>query len=78
MGERGSIRGAGPLSPGTQMVCRAVAMPFVPFRSGLAVDKSKKEESAEYMAVELCGPGDVLVVDAIGLTYSSIGGGIKL
>ena len=74
----GYIHGARPLSTGTQMVGRAVTLRFVPFRPDLASDKPKKEESAEYVAFELCGPGDVLVVDAMGLTYSSIGGDIKL
>ena len=29
------------------------------------------------MAFELCGPGEVLVIDAMGWQYSSIGGDIK-
>lgn len=73
----GYIHGARPLVPGTQMAGRAVTLRFVPFRPDLMADKPKKEQSAEYVAYELCGPGDVLVVDAMRLTYSSVGGDIK-
>lgn len=73
----GYIHGARPLAPGTQMAGRAVTLRFVHFRPDLMADKPKKEQSAEYVAYELCGPGDVLVVDAMRLTYSSVGGDIK-
>ena len=39
---RGYIRGAGPLSPGTQMVCMAGTMPFVTFRSDLNVGQGQE------------------------------------
>ena len=55
----------------------AVTLRFVPHRPDLAADKPKGDQSAEYVAIELCGPGEVLVVDAMGWTYSSIGGDIK-
>ena len=73
----GYIHGPRPLVPGTQMAGRAVTLRFVPFRPDLMADKPKREESAEYVAYELCGPGEVLVVDAMRLTYSSVGGDIK-
>ena len=50
---------------------------FVPHRPDLASDKPKGENSAEYVAIELCGPHEVLVIDALGWKYSSIGGDIK-
>ena len=50
---------------------------FVPHRPDLAADKPKGDQSAEYLAFELCGPGEVLVIDALGWKYSSIGGDIK-
>ena len=56
---------------------RAVTLRFVPHRPDLASDKPKRQESAEYIAIELCGPNEVLVVDAMGWKYSSIGGDIK-
>ena len=71
------IEGARPLQLGQKMAGRAVTLRFVPHRPDLAADKPKGDQSAEYVAIELCGPGEVLVVDAMGWTYSSIGGDIK-
>ena len=73
----GYIEGALPLKPGQSMAGRAVTLRFVPHRPDLAEDKPKREQSAEYVAIELCGPGEVLVIDAMGWKYSSIGGDIK-
>ncbi|MFW6174818.1 MAG: hypothetical protein ACOC5K_03490, partial [Chloroflexota bacterium] len=39
-------------------------------------DKPKGVESAEYVAIERCGPGEVLVASAVG-PWESIGGDIK-
>ena len=71
------IEGARPLQPGQKMVGRAVTLRFVPHRPDLAQDKPRGDQSAEYVAYELCGPGEVLAIDAMGWTYSSIGGDIK-
>ena len=71
------IEGARPLQLGQHMAGRAVTLRFVPHRPDLADDKPKREESPEYVAIELCGPSEVLVVDALGWKYSSIGGDIK-
>ena len=71
------IEGARPLQLGQNMAGRAVTLRFVPHRPDLAADKPGGDQSAEYVAIELCGPGEVLVVDAMGWTYSSIGGDIK-
>ena len=73
----GYIEGARPLQLGQQMAGRAVTLRFVPHRPDLADDKPKGEASAEYVAIEACGPGEVLVIDAMGWRYSSIGGDIK-
>ena len=73
----GYIEGALPLKPGQSMAGRAVTLRFVPHRPDLAEDKPKREQSAEYVAIELCGPSEVLVIDAMGWKYSSIGGDIK-
>ena len=59
------------------MAGRAVTLRFVPHRPDLASDKPKGADSAEYVAFELCGPENVLVIDAMGWEYSSIGGDIK-
>ncbi|HIA76016.1 MAG TPA: ribonuclease activity regulator RraA [Dehalococcoidia bacterium] len=71
------VEGAKPLQPGKSMAGRAVTLRFVPHRPDIAEDKPKKEQSAEYVAIELCGPAEVLVIDAMGWQYSSIGGDIK-
>ena len=59
------------------MAGRAVTLRFVPHRPDLATDKPKGSDSAEYVAFELCGPGEALVIDAMRWPYSSIGGDIK-
>jgi regulator of RNase E activity RraA len=71
------IEGAVALQPGQHMAGRAVTLRFVPHRPDLAQDKPKGDQSAEYVAFELCGPGEVLVIDAMRWQYSSIGGDIK-
>lgn len=71
------IHGAKPLQAGQHMAGRAVTLRFVPHRPDLAADKPKGDQSAEYVAIELCGPEEVLVIDAMGWEYSSIGGDIK-
>ena len=71
------VEGARPLQLGQKMAGRAVTLRFVPHRPDLAQDKPQGEQSAEYVAFELCGPGEVLVVDAMGWSSSSIGGDIK-
>lgn len=71
------IEGALPLQQGQHMAGRAVTLRFVPHRPDLAADKPKGADSAEYVAIELCGPGEVLVIDAMGWKFSSVGGDIK-
>ena len=73
----GYVEGSRPLQLGQQMAGRAVTLRFVPHRPDLADDKPKGDQSAEYVAFELCGPGEVLVIDAMRWQYSSIGGDIK-
>ena len=65
------VEGARPLQLGQSMAGRAVTLRFVPHRPDLAEDKPRGVESAEYVAIELCGPGEVLVIDALGWKYSS-------
>ena len=73
----GYVEGARPLRPGQRMAGCAVTLRFVPARPDLAEDKAKGERSPEYVAIELCGPGEVLVIDAMGWKYGSVGGEIK-
>ena len=71
------VQGAVPLQQGQHLAGRAVTLRFVPHRPDLVQDKPKGAESAEYVAIEMCGPGEVLVIDAMGWKYSSVGGDIK-
>ena len=71
------VAGALPLSPGQRMAGRAVTLRFVPARPDLQADKPREELSAEYVAIERCGPREVLVIDAMGWQFSSVGGDIK-
>lgn len=70
------IHGARPLFPGQRMAGRAVTLRFVYHRPDILSDKPKGEQSPEYVAFELCGPGEVLVASAVG-PWESIGGDIK-
>ena len=74
---QGFIEGALPLQLGQKMAGRAVTLRFVPHRPDIVEDKPKGSDSAEYVAIELCGPYEILVVDALRWKYSSIGGDIK-
>ena len=71
------IHGAKPLQSGQHMAGRAVTLRFVPHRPDLVADKPKGDQSAEYVAIALCGPEEILVIDAMGWEYSSVGGDIK-
>ncbi len=73
----GFVEGAEPLSLGQKMAGRAITLRFVPTRPDLQADKPKDELSPEYVAIEMCGPGEVLVIDAMRWRYSSVGGDIK-
>jgi regulator of RNase E activity RraA len=73
----GFIHGAKALQLGQHMAGQAVTLRFVPHRPDLVSDKPKGEQSAEYVAFEMCDPGKVIVIDAMGWEYSSIGGDIK-
>jgi regulator of RNase E activity RraA len=70
------IHGARTIFPGKKMCGRAVTLRFVPHRPDIAADKPKAEQSAEYVAFELCGPNEVLVASSVG-PWESIGGDIK-
>ena len=66
-----------PLQLGQKMAGRAITSRSVPHRPALVQDRPEGVDSAEYVAIELCGPGEVLVIDAMSWKYSSIGGDIK-
>jgi regulator of RNase E activity RraA len=71
------MSGVRTLIPGRKVVGRAVTLRFLPVRPDLRREIRSRSDSAEYRAMELCGPGDVLVIDAMGLPFASVGGDIK-
>ena len=72
------MQGVHSLVRGQKLVGRAVTMRFVPSRPDLRAEVIGGTESAEYRAMEACGPGDVLVMDAMRLGGPSSAGDIKL
>lgn len=72
------MRGVRFLVPGQTLVGRAVTMRYVPGRPDLRAKVIGGTQSAEYQAMELCGPGDVLVMDCMRLGAPSAAGDIKL
>ncbi len=66
-----------PLTPGRRIVSRAVTVRFLPARADAMAEKPGGEESPEYAAFELAGPGDVIVMEAMRTKVMSIGGDIK-
>jgi len=71
------MEGVYSLIPGMKLVGRAVTLRFLPQRPDLQEEMRNRDISPEYEAMELCGPGDVLVMDALNLPYASTGGDVK-
>ena len=65
------------MNPGKRLVARAVTVRFLPARPDGVADKPPGEQSAEYVAFEQAGPGDVIVMEALRTTLMSVGGDIK-
>ncbi|MCS7207496.1 MAG: ribonuclease activity regulator RraA [Dehalococcoidia bacterium] len=65
------------LTPGRRMVGRARTLRFLPWRPDLAQEVRRGPDSPEYQAMQACGPGDVLVIDAMGMPYCAVGGDVK-
>ncbi len=72
------MRGVQNFTPGQKLVGRARTLRFVPPRPDIMKEVHKGEDSPEYHAMGACGPGDVLVCDAMGKRYAAIGGDVKL
>src|SRR5713226_9162321 len=72
------LEGVRSLVPGQRLAGRAVTLRFVPVRADLRRDAGPRETTAEYRAMALCGPGDVLVIDAMRRPFASTGGDVKL
>lgn len=65
------------MNPGMRLVARAVTVRFVPARPDAMAEKPGGEESPEYAAFEMAGPGDVIVMESMRTKWMSIGGDIK-
>ncbi len=66
------------MTPGRRLAARARTLRFLPNRPDLQKEVRIGEGGPEYKAMSTCGPGDVLVCDALGIKYASIGGDVKL
>ncbi|MBT4126781.1 MAG: hypothetical protein HOE43_10345 [Chloroflexi bacterium] len=66
-----------PLTPGRKIAARARTLSFLPPRPDTAAVLRKGEDSPEFVAMESCGPGDVLVVDMNRMSDIGILGNMK-
>ena len=65
------------MNPGKRIIGRAITVRFVPARPDAMIEKPTGEESPEYAAFELAGPGDIIVMESMRNKIMSIGGDIK-
>ena len=76
------MEGVGSLAPGRRLVGRAVTLRYLPSRPDLqariavSAQAGGMNDTPRWRAVESCGPGDVLVSDALGQAHVSTGGEI--
>ena len=68
------MKGVATFTPGARLAARARTLRFVPYRADILAETRRGEDSPEYQAAGSCGPGDVLVCDALGLPYGGVGG----
>lgn len=72
------IEGAAPLRAGMKLAGVAVTVRMLPERPDLNGEiATLRERSAEYLAMEKCDDLSVLVMDAMGWRYDSVGGDVK-
>jgi regulator of RNase E activity RraA len=71
------LKGVRSLTPGQTLAGRAVTVRFLPARPDMAAQWPQGADGAIYRAIERCGPGDALVLDALGYPYEAVGGDIK-
>ena len=65
-------------TPGLKLAARATTLRFVPPRTDILRETNLGENSPEYEAMGSTGPGEVIVMDAMGKNWASIGGDVKL
>ena len=66
------------MTPGRRIAGRARTLRTLPTRPDLREEVFVSENSPEYRAMSLCGPGDVLVVDSMCRPYATVLGDVKL
>ena len=66
------------LTPSGRIAARARTLRFLPRRPDLLPETSQGENVPEYIAMDRCGPGDVLVADIMGYTKDVVAGDVKL
>ncbi len=72
------MRGVKAMTPGQHLVGRTKTLRFVPPRLDIQRETQRGADSPEYQAMGSCGPGDVMVMDAMGRRWASIGGDVKI
>ena len=70
--------GVEPYTPGSKLVGLARTLRFIPRRPDITAEVQRGEGSPQYEAMGACGPGDVLVCDAMGIAHANIGGDVTL
>ena len=77
-GIRCFLEGVQPMTPGRKMAARARTLRCLPPRPDFYEQVTDGENSPEYRAMALCGPGDALVVDFMRWPYATDLGDVKL
>ena len=72
------MKGVRAFTPGRHLVGTARTLRFIPPRPDIVAETSRGVDSPEYRAMGSCQPGEVLVCDAMGRRYASVGGDVKL
>ena len=67
-----------PLTRGMKIASRARTLRSLPIRPDLRENIVTGENAPEYIAMGSCGPGDVLVVDAMNIPFATHLGDVKL
>ena len=72
------MEGVRSFTPNKRLAARARTLRFLPPRIDKEKDVKRGENSPEYLAMERCGPGDVLVADIMSKKYAAVAGDVKL
>lgn len=67
-----------PLTRGMKIASRARTLRSLPIRPDLREEVITGENAPEYIAMGSCGPGDVLVIDAMNIPFATHLGDVKL